>query len=140
MNIQYLYLINRRSSIDSKYSLISSLMALICFLLFSAIHIHHYVAHHFYCILYFLNLLNYTYEKYWFDEFLPEIRNCTSCAGVCRAYLIVHLALTQIHLTFSLSFVFFLLDIETLNPKQGQVFLWVLGLDHLKSKDDLSIA
>ena len=25
-----------------------------------------------------LNLLYYTYEKYWFDEFLPEIRNCTS--------------------------------------------------------------
>jgi hypothetical protein len=47
------------------------------------------------CILYFLNLLYYTYEKYWFDEFLPEIRNCTSCAGVCRAYLIVHLKCTQ---------------------------------------------
>ena len=25
-----------------------------------------------------LNLLYYTYEKYWFDEFMPEIRNCTS--------------------------------------------------------------
>ena len=29
-----------------------------------------------------LNLLYYTYEKYWFDEFLPEIRNCTSYASV----------------------------------------------------------
>ena len=42
-----------------------------------------------------LNLLYYTYEKYWFDEFLPEIRNCTSYAGVCRAYLIVHLKCTR---------------------------------------------
>ena len=25
-----------------------------------------------------LNLLYYTYKKYWFDEFLPEIQNCTS--------------------------------------------------------------